>query len=159
MHLQVIYFKKKKRGSKWQAIITTDKNLSAQKAYKVYQTRWAIESSYKELKQLLSFGKCMSRDFDAQICDATQTLLCYNVLSHTKAINDYQSIGMLFKEASSQWLKPTLMKRFWNSIYEVIKKMAELLVKPIDELIDLVINDSQFNATIFNLNSILSTET
>ena len=89
LKLYVIYFKEGKRANKWQAIITTDKSLSAQRAFHIYQNRWTIETSYKELKQHLLYGKCMSRDFDAQISDATQSLICYNLLSHIKALEGH----------------------------------------------------------------------
>lgn len=159
MDLQLFYYKEKKRGTKWQAIISTDKKLSAQKAYKIYQTRWTIESSYKELKQQLKLGKCMSRDFDAQISDTTQCLMCYNMLSHIKAINDHQSIGSLFREVSQNWLKPTIMNKFWNEFYKVIKELAELLCKPVDDLIEIAINQSKFIRNLQNINRILTTET
>ena len=157
--LHVIYFKSKKRGSKWQAIITTNKTLSAQRAYKIYQTRWAIETSFKELKQLLGYGNCMSRDFDAQISDTTQCLMSYNILSHLKAIEDHQSIGMLFEQVSQQWLTPTIMEKFWAVFYEAIEELAQFLNQPIDQLIELVINKSGFIANLQKINAIISTET
>jgi len=97
-----------------QAIITTDLSLSAQRVFKIYQNRWSIETSFKELKQLLGYGKSQSRDFDGQISDATTSLICYNVLSHIKAINDHQSIGYLFSNISQQSLHPTIMQKFWQ---------------------------------------------
>ena len=156
---QLIYFKEKRRGSKWQALITTDKNISAQRAFKIYQTRWAIESSYKELKQTLKYGKCQSRDFDAHIADATQCLMCYNTLSHIKAINHYQSIGALFKECSQEWLQPTLIQRFWKMFYQAIQDLAEVIQKPCHQLIDLLINSSDFVRVIHNIHCELSAET
>jgi len=156
---QLVYFKEKTRGTKWQTLITTDRKISAQRIFKIYQTRWTIETSYKELKQTLGLGQCMSRDFDAHISDTTQVLMTYNLLSHTKAIHDYQSIGMLFEQTSRHWLKPTQMKRFWNAFYEAIKNLAECLLKPVDELINLTINDSKFFRHMQKFNAILSTET
>jgi len=157
--LVVIYYKEKKRNSAWQAIVTTDMKLSAQKAFKVYQTRWSIENAYKELKQLLRYGKCMSQDFDGQISDATQCLLAYNILSHQKAINDHQSIGMLFNKISKQWLKPTMMQKFWKEFYSVIKKIAEMIDVEFDKLLNLAINQSDFVLGLNKLNLILTTET
>jgi hypothetical protein len=156
---QLIYFKEPGRKTKWQALITTDKNISAQRAFKIYQTRWAIESSYKELKQLLRLGKCQSRDFDAQISDATQCLMSYNILSHLKAIEEYQSIGALFEQCENQWLKPTLMQRFWKIFYQIIAELAQLIAKTVDELLNLLINNSKFIPTLQKFNLILTTET
>jgi len=69
--LKIFLFKEKKRGTKWQALISTDVKLNAIRAYKIYKNRWSIEVSYKDLKQNLQYGKCQSIDFDAQIADAT----------------------------------------------------------------------------------------
>lgn len=84
--MKLFFYKDNKRGSKWNALITTDKALGAVQAFKVYQNRWSIEVSYKEINQHLGNGKCQSRDFDAQISDAPLTLMAYNQLSHQKAI-------------------------------------------------------------------------
>ncbi len=73
--------------------------------------------------------------------------------------NDYPSIGALYEETSRQWLKPTLMKRFWEALYQAIKKLAEILTKPVDELIRLTINDSEFIGSIQKFGAILSAET
>ncbi|RLD20483.1 MAG: hypothetical protein DRI69_06225 [Bacteroidetes bacterium] len=65
IEMKLFFFKEKKSGTPWRAIITTDKKLGAIQAYKIYQNRWSIEVSFKELKQLMRYGKCQSTDFDA----------------------------------------------------------------------------------------------
>jgi len=159
MNMSVMYYNNKKRGGNWNAIITTDTKISAQKAYKIYQTRWAIENSYKELKQHLRYGKCMSRDFDGQISDATQCLMAYNTLSQIKAVEEHQSIGKLFNEISKQWLKPNMMQKFWKEFYTIIQQIAETFAKPVEEMINLALNSSKFVQQINHLNSLLTTET
>ena len=86
--LSLFFYKERKRNSQWQAIISTDKRIGAIQTYKIYQNRWAKEVSFKELKQHLGYGKCQSRDFEAQISDATHTLMAYNYLSHLKALEN-----------------------------------------------------------------------
>lgn len=142
--LKLLFYKSKKRGTKWQAIITTDLKISAIRAFQIYQTRWSIEVAFKELKQHLKYGSCQSQDFDAQIADLTQTLMAYNFLSQTKAINEYQSIGFLFEEVSRKWLSPTLMKRFWNYLYQVLNQIAELLDLSVNYLIEKCIEKNSF---------------
>jgi len=159
MNLSVMYYNERKRGGRWQAIITTDNKLTAQKAYEIYQSRWAIENSYKELKQHLNYGKSMSRDFDGQISDATQSLMVYNTLSHLKAVEQHQSIGYLFKTISQQWLKPTMMQKFWKEFFKAIQEIADTLNKTVEELIYLIINKSEFFKQLNKLNAILTTET
>jgi len=124
--VKLFFYKSKKRGTKWHAIITTDTKIKAIKVFEIYQNRWSIEISYKELKQHLNYGNCQSTDFDAQISDTTQTLMAYNFLSQTKTINDYQSIGALFEEISTQWISPTVMQRFWQMIFALLEQIAEL---------------------------------
>jgi hypothetical protein len=159
VELQLFLYKEKKRGTKWQSIITTDKTLSALKAYRIYQNRWAIESGYKELKQHLGYGKSMSRDFVGQIADATHILMAYNMLSHMKAINDHESIGQLFGEISDNWIKPTIMQKFWKVISEALSTLALYLAIPVEDLFRLVLNENEFIANLQKLNYALTTET
>lgn len=142
--VRIFFYKEKKRGSKWNALISTDKSIGAIQAYKVYKNRWSIEVSYKELKQHLGYGKCQSRDFDAHIADGTHSLMAYNYLSCIKAANEYQSIGYLFKEVSENWIKPTVMERFWNMFYKAIQAIAELVQISVDELLNAATIDEKF---------------
>lgn len=140
--LCLFFYKEKRRGSQWQAIISSDKQIGAIQAYKIYQNRWAIEVSYKELKQHLHYGKCHSRDFDAHIADATQTLMAYNYLSHTKALENYTTIGGLFAEISKQWVKPSIMDRFWQHIYTLLTQIAEVFELSVGYLIEKLNSDT-----------------
>ena len=159
LKLKIFFYKEKKRGTKWQAIITTDLKLGAIQAYKVYQNRWTIEVSYKELKQHLGFGACQSRDFDAQISDLTMSLMAYNYLSQIKALNEYQSIGALFKEVSHRWLSPNLMQRFWSQLYLAIQNMAVLIQKDFNELLGIVMSNCNFFQEWHRINMNLGAET
>ena len=140
----IFFYKEKKRNTKWQALITTDKQIGSIQAFKIYQNRWSIEVSYKELKQHLQFGKCQSLDFDAHISDVTQSLMAYNYLSHIKAVKEYETIGHLFREVSSQWLKPTIMERFWQYLFDIIKQIAELINQSVEYLLDQVKINHEF---------------
>jgi DDE family transposase len=142
MHL--FFYKADKRGTPWRAIVTTDKKLGAIQAYKIYQNRWSIEVSFKELKQLMKYGKCQSTNFDAQISDITFCLMSYNHLSQIKAINEYQSIGFLFQEISQNQISPTLMQRFWTQHYVAMQRLANLIDKNVDELLDNIVQNSSF---------------
>jgi hypothetical protein len=157
--IQIFFFKSKKRGSKWQAIATTDLKMGAIRAYQIYQNRWSIEVSYKELKQHLGLGKCHSRDFDAQIADTTQCLLAYNYLSHFKTIEQHQTIGGIFKEISSKWLSPTLMQKFWLQLFELLSEIAEMFDLDILSLLHQYFSNNQFNKKFRSLRLIFTTET
>jgi hypothetical protein len=142
--IRIFFYKEKKRGSKWQAIASTDRSIGAVQAYKVYKNRWSIEVSYKELKQHLGFGKCQARDFNAHIADTTLSLMAYNFLSCIKAVNEYETIGQLFEEVSSGWIRPTIMERFWQTFYRALQAIADLVDKEIEELIEIVMQDVDF---------------
>ncbi len=157
--LQLFFYKENKRGSKWEVIATTNLKIGAKKAYQIYQNRWSIEVSYKELKQHLKFGACQSRDFDAQIADATQCLLAYNFLSKYKMIHHYQTIGGLFKEISRNWLSPTLMNRFWNKVMGLIRKLARFVDLPINILRDNLLRKDEFYSKFEKLSLAFTTET
>lgn len=140
----IFLYKEKKRGSKWQALITTDKQIGAIQAFKVYQNRWCIEVSYKELKQYLQLGMCQSLDFDAQVAHTTQCLMAYNYLSHLKAARDYETIGCLFRELSTQWLKPTIMERFWKHLFTIITRIASLMNDTFENLFNTIKQNDRF---------------
>jgi hypothetical protein len=152
-------YKEKKRGVKWQAIITTDKSISAIKAFEIYQNRWAIETSFKELKQHLRYGKCQSQDFDAHISDATHTLMAFNYMSQVKTINEHESIGALFRDVSKNWLRPNIMQKFWNSFFNVFEKLALLFDKSIDDIIEMVTTKDNLILTLKNIFGDGTTET
>lgn len=157
--MRIFFFKEKRRGCKWQALITTDKQIGAIQAYKVYQNRWAIEVSFKELKQHLGFGKCQSRDFDAQIADSTHALMAYNYLSHILTVHNHETIGQLFAEVSQNWLQPTLMKRFWDYFLGFLTDLADLVQKSLDDLLDIVKNDDGFFSKWYSRTLAIGTET
>lgn len=157
--IKLFFYKDKKRGSKWNALASTDRALGAVQAFKVYQNRWAIEVAYKEIKQHLGYGQSQSRDFDGQISDATLSLMAYNELSYQKAINDYESIGYLFAEVSQDWLKPNIIERFWSYLYELLLEISEAFNKDVQELINLVLKSNEFFTKFFNSFTNMTTET
>lgn len=159
MPIKLFFYKEKKRGTKWHVLASTDKSIGAIQAFKIYQNRWSIEVSFKELKQHMGFGKCQSRDFDAQISDLTFSLMAYNCLSQLKAIRKHQSIGALFETVSKNWVSPNLMQRFWKHLYEAIRKLAELINAEFQELINTVFQSDHFFSEWAQINRALGTET
>lgn len=157
--LALCFYKPKKRGSAWQILITTHKSLAPIKIYEIYQDRWSIEVSYKELKQYFNYGKCQSRDFVGQISDNTICLMAYNFMSMYKCINDYSSMGSLFEHVKEGWVRPTVMEQFWESIVVIVSKISAIFELDRDEVMEKVIYDNSF-LNYINLNQvILTTET
>lgn len=154
--MSLYFYKPKKRGTKWQILTSTKKNLDAIKAYEIYKNRWSIEVTYKELKQHFKYGKCQSRDFVGQISDHTICLMAYNFLSTYKCVNDYESIGQLFEQIKQHWIRPTIMEKFWEIIIKIAQTISLIFEIDLDVLMDKAINDEDF-FKYFNLNQLLLT--
>lgn len=122
-----LFFSKSSKKGKWTGIMTTHKELTFEQTYKIYSTRWSIEVFFKEGKQYLGLGKCQSQDFDAQIAATTLCMLQYNLLSVVKRFNDYETLGVLFREAQKDSLKITIAEQIWLIIIEIAAKIAEIL--------------------------------
>src|SRR5665647_3015902 len=96
--------------SSWKLLITTDDTLSFIKAMKYYQIRWTIEVFFKETKQNLGLGKCLSlihisSPRDGHLSIRRQRQMCIrdrdDTLSFIKAMKYYQirwTIEVFFKE-------------------------------------------------------------
>ena len=157
--IQLFFFKEKKRGTKWRALACTDMRIGAERAYKIYQNRWSIEVSFKELKQYLKYGKCQSQDFDGQIADATHCLMAYNFLAKLKSINQHQSIGALFEEIAHKKMVPTVMQKFWKDFYSIIQKIAKLVETDFEILLEKAFIKDNFFSQLQNIAIYWSTET
>lgn len=57
-------------------------------------------------------GKCQAQDFDAQIAATTLCMMQYNLLSVVKRLNDYETLGELFRTAQKDSLKITIADRY-----------------------------------------------
>ena len=62
----MLFFYRKGNGS-WNALISTDTDINAKEAFRLYSRRWVIEVAHKEMKGLLNLGKCQCIDFAGQI--------------------------------------------------------------------------------------------
>ena len=65
-------------GPEYVALITTDMDIDAKKAFELYARRWCIEVAHKEMKGLLNLGKCQCVDLAGRI---TAISLC--MIQHT----------------------------------------------------------------------------
>ena len=116
-------------------------------------------SLVQDLKQHLKFGKCQSRDFVGQLSDHTICLVAYNYLSMYKCINEYQSIGALFDEIKENYINPTVMEKFWETLNYVVRRISFLFDVSIDEILQKVIYNDKFMSYFNCRKLILSTET
>lgn len=157
--LQLFLYKENKRLSKWHCLVTTDLTISAAKAFRLYRNRWAIEVSYKELKETIGLGKSQSNDFLGQIAHTTMSLMTYNYLSHLKCVQDYESIGGIFNEISKQWIKPHIIERIWQLIQGILNEIAEFFEVETEDLVRKAITEFDSFKKLFSFNLSLGRET
>ena len=157
--MKIFLYKEKKRGTKWQILITTHLSLIAVKAYEIYKNRWSIEVSYKELKQHFRYGKCQSRNFIGQISDNTICLMAYNYMSLYKSVNEYQTIGGLFESIKQTNISPTVMEEFWGHLSTLAKNISAMFEIELAYVLEKLIYSNQI-MNYFNQDSFcFTTET
>ena len=127
-----LFFSKKGSNGKWKVFICTNTRLSFIEMIEIYQIRWTIEVFFKESKQLLGLGRCQSNDFDAQIADATITMLQHILLTMRYRIEKYESMQGLFSELTEKVIQERLDRRLWGLFVEILN-IIESLFDGIDE--------------------------
>lgn len=113
----------------WRMFISTDVNLSFVQMMEVYKLRWTIEVFFKEVKQYLEFGKCQSRDFDAQIASTTLCFLLYTFLVYYRSITAYKSLEGLFKTINDDICEKTVAERLWVMFEELLDVVITAISK------------------------------
>lgn len=113
----------------WRIFLSTNTELSFNEFMETYSIRWTIEVLFKECKQHLGFCKCQSRDFDAQIADATISFILYIFLSYYRRVNDYESLGGLFELIGEDIREKNLAQRIW----ELFEELIDIIIVAISE--------------------------
>ena len=144
-----LFFSKHGKNGKWKVFLCTDTQLSFIKMIEIYQTRWTIEVFFKESKQLLGLGKCQSNSFDAQIADATITMIQHILLTMRYRIENYESIPGLFSELKEATVKQRLDQRLWGLFIELLQVIAKL-IEDLDEqeLLEKIFQNEQVSQMI-----------
>ena len=91
-------------------------------------------------KQLLDFGRCQSVHFSAQIASFTLTMMQYNILCTVKRFEAYETVGTLFREATTGTLELSASDRIWELILDTILEIAEMISADASELLSAVID-------------------
>ncbi|UKI18481.1 MAG: transposase [Bacteroidales bacterium] len=133
-----------KRGRKgaWNAFLSTDTRLDFFEAYRIYSMRWAIEVCFSEMKGLLRLGKCQCRNFSSQIASISLTLMQYNILSHIKRFEAYETIGGLFDRTVNGAMELSVTERIWELILQIVAVIAELFSADEEEIIRMIAYDN-----------------
>lgn len=128
-----LFFSRQGKNGKWKVFICTDMNLSFIKMIEIYQIRWSVEVFFKESKQLLGLGRCQSNDFDAQIADATITMIQHILLTCKFRFETYESKTGMFKQIKEQVTMQRLNQRLWGLFLELVKIITALF-EEIDQI-------------------------
>lgn len=121
------------RSKDWKVIITTDMRLKFAKAFSYYQIRWNIEVVFKECKQYLGLGKCLSTDFDQQIADSTLVFAIYTMMSLRKRFGEYETMGEVFRGMSKELFALTLWQRMIPVMVKILSTVFSVIEFDIEE--------------------------
>lgn len=121
-----LFFTRFSKRSKWRLLMTTNLDLTLHQTIEIYNLRWTIEVLFKECKQLLNLGQCQSNDFDAQIADASISLIIYMMLSFHKKINCYNTLGELFSQYRDDLIEATVAQKLWQLFLTIQLKIKVL---------------------------------
>ena len=149
IQVKLFFFKTSKRG-KWHGLLSTDLELTYEKAYKIYATRWTIEVFFKESKQHLYLEGGQFRDFDSQIANISIRMTQYNILSTIKRMNDYETVGQLFREIEKEKINLTMAEKIWKLICEILLKIASIFEIEAELIMTKIMSDNQHIAKILN---------
>lgn len=154
-HVRLFFCKTTHRGN-WNVLLTTNKNLEFEEAYRIYTIRWSIEVFFKEGKNYLRLGKSQSQDFDAQIADTTICLMQYNILSLAKRLLAYESMGELFRQAGTETLELTVVEKIWGYMLELIALIADIFEIDMEEILNKIADDNQSITKIIKMKAALN---
>lgn len=136
-----LYFIKMGNCKTWKLLATTDLSLKFTKLFELYQIRWSIEVFFKESKQYLGLGKCQSRDFDAQICSITLSMVQHILLCYHKRIHCQQKMDGIFEDIGYQTMEASIVERMIAQFIELLDIVAQVMgVDPIELYLKLIQN-------------------
>lgn len=115
-----LFYVRMGKSDNWHLLATTDLSLNFIAVLEIYQIRWGIEVFFKESKQYLDLGGCMSSNFDAQIATVSLAMVRYAMLSYCKRINYQSSLGDLFKSLQKERLCHNLLEQLLDILWKLV---------------------------------------
>jgi len=147
-----LFFSKQGKNGKWKVFVCTNTGLTFIKMIEIYQTRWTIEVFFKEAKQLLALGKCQSNNFDAQIADATITMIQHILLTCKFRYENYESKTGMFTQIKEEAILQRLNHRLWGLFLEIVKVITEIFEETDEiQLFEKILQDEQVYEKISRL--------
>ena len=144
------YFVRLSKSSQWKCIICTDTSLKFVDVLEIYSIRWTIEVFFKDAKQNLELGKSQSVDLDAQIASCTLSCLNYIALAVQKRINNYETIGHMFRGLKCQFIQQNLVQRIWNILHKLLASIFNQIGIDINTFMKNIISNNGFIDILFS---------
>ena len=145
------YWVRMKGQQTWKMLISADLKLSFIKAMEYYQIRWSIEVFFKDCKQNLRLNACQSVDFDSHIAHISIVFMNYTLLALKRRIEDYETLGALFRHLKELLLKETLIEKIWKLFIDIFNSLFSELGIDWEILIEKIICHQQdFQNQIIN---------
>ncbi|MGB0429247.1 MAG: IS4 family transposase [Bacteroidia bacterium] len=124
----VAYWVRPKGQHDWKLIVSTDLNVNFIKVMEIYTIRWSIEVFFKDSKQHLGLNKCQSIDLNAHLASVTICFINYGLLSVQKRINNYETIGGIFRNLQNEIFESNLVNRIWELFCSILNNvMLEII--------------------------------
>lgn len=117
------YWIKMKGQNNWNLLVSTNGKLTFGKAMAYYKNRWSIEVFFKDCKQNLKLASCQSTDLDAHIATISIVFMTYMLLALKKRFDDYETLGILFKDFKAMMLKQTIVQRIWTVFCQLFESL------------------------------------
>ncbi len=121
------YWVKMNGQNNWKLLVSTNDKLTFTKAMGIYKQRWSIEVFFRDCKQNLGLEACQSKDFDAHIATVSIVFMNYMVLALKKRFEDYETLGVLFKDFKDIMLKDTIIQKIWEILIQLFDSVFALM--------------------------------
>ena len=135
----------------WKLLLTTDLDLTFNKAIEIYSHRWTIEVMFKEAKQYLNLGKSQANDFDSQIADTSICMMQYIALTLHKRFQAYETLGELFRANKQYFLEATLAKRLWQFLLQILQEITALFEIDFEQLMAKIFKEKELEQKILRV--------
>lgn len=148
------YWVKMNGQNSWKLLVSTNDKLTFTKAMEIYKQRWSIEVFFRDCKQNLGLEACQSKDFDAHIATVSIVFMNYMVLALKKRFEDYETLGMLFKDFKDIMMKQTIIQKIWEILIQLFDSVFALMGIDWTLFISTLINKQE--EVLKNLNNTLN---
>jgi hypothetical protein len=112
---------------RWDVFLCTEAGMQISEVLDYYARRWAVESYFRDCKQLLELGKGQSESFDAVVAWTSIVMIRYLILIHILAKRQSRGpIGPLFRELAFEHMQAAMIESLWERIRKILTLSSQL---------------------------------